>query len=95
MVEFKGLNTKENAVKIQVKTATILIWKESNLTGFISVRNKDGKVLWQKDNCTALDLSFAIEVADRNIETGILETKFVQKTVGSIPAEEDLLFETF
>jgi hypothetical protein len=74
MVEFKGLNTKENAVKIRVKTAIIFIWKESNLTAFISVRDKDGKALWQKANCTALDLSFAIEVADRNIQTEVFET---------------------
>jgi len=74
MVEFNGQNTKDNAVKLQVKTATIFIWKESNLTSLISVRNKDGKALWQKANCTANDLSFAIEIANRNIETGVFET---------------------
>lgn len=74
MVDFNGLDTKQNAVKIQVNTATIFIWKESNLTALISVRDKDGKALWQKANCTALDLSFAIEVANRNIQTGVFET---------------------
>jgi hypothetical protein len=74
MVDFKGLDTKQNAVKLKVKTATIFIWKESNLTALISVRDKDGSALWQKTNCTASDLPFAIEVAKRNIKTGIFET---------------------
>jgi hypothetical protein len=34
MVDFKGLDTKQNAVKLKVKTATIFIWKESNLTTY-------------------------------------------------------------
>jgi hypothetical protein len=74
MVDFNNLDTTVNAVKIHVKTATILIWKESNLTGLISVRDKDGKSLWQKDDCDATDLIFAIEVAKRNVQTDVFET---------------------
>jgi len=53
---------------------TIMIISESIYEGIISVRNKQGQALWQKANCSALDLPFAIEVANRSIQTGIFET---------------------
>jgi len=74
MVFHNGNDTKNNAVKIAVGTAEIFIYSESILTGTISVRDKNGTALWQKINCTADDIPFAIEVAKRGIQTNVFES---------------------
>ena len=74
MVHFLGQDTANNAVKLQVGDKIIMIWRDSNLTGLISLRDKDGKSMWQKVNCTAKDLAFAILLAENNVYTDVFET---------------------
>ncbi len=52
----------------------ILMWEETNYTGVISVRNAKGTALWQKTNCTINDFPFAIEIANRGIQTDVFES---------------------
>lgn len=65
----------ETGTKINCSNGNyIFIFPESIISGLISVRDKFGNALWQKQDCTFEDIPFAIEVAKRGIQTGVFES---------------------
>ena len=59
MIYHSGQNTKEQAVIIPVRDCEVFIFMETILTGTIVVCTKEGKKLYQKENSTYEDISFA------------------------------------
>lgn len=62
-IELRGLNL-----------CTITLYPQTIITYIISVRDNNGKSMWQKKNCTCEDLAFAVEITKRKIYTDIFET---------------------
>ena len=60
--------------KINVGSNYVLIHPCTIQTGTITVRDSGGGILWQKYNATYVDISFAIEVARRDIVTNFTHT---------------------
>lgn len=53
-------------------TTKIFIWPETLFTATIRVQ-VDLTAIWQKTNCTYLDLATAVAIAERGEQTGIFE----------------------
>lgn len=68
-----GKTNEGTKINVSGTSNYIYIHPDTILTGTITVRNKKGFILWQKPNCTSDDIAFAIEIAKRDIDTGIVE----------------------
>ena len=73
MVKCENIKTFYYPVIINVKSSEVIIWGNTILSGIIRVDDKNGNCLFQKGDCTADDIPFAIEVAKRGIQTNIFE----------------------
>ena len=52
---------------------TITLYYQTIITFIISVRDSNGKTMWQKTNCTCEDLGFAVEITKRELYTDVFE----------------------
>jgi len=65
---------KQDVVQISGKNSCVItLYYQTVVTFTISVRDNNGKSMWQKRNCTCEDLAFAVEITKRKIYTDVFE----------------------